>query len=245
MKKGIIILFIAFSITLYAEYPDGNEILKKIDTNLYSDSQFSISQMIVHGRRVTKTMKVKTWTQGDSKSFSEYLYPPKDAGKKMLKLDDNLWIYAPDADRIIQISGNMLRQSVMGSDLSYEDFMEENELSEIYDAEVKDEEQIIERDCWVILLTATTDDVSYQIRKIWVDKERYLPLKEELYGKSGKLLKRVEIIEVFKVGNRWLPKKMLFKDMLKKGKGTEFIIDSIKFDVEIPRAIFSKASLRK
>jgi hypothetical protein len=38
---------------------------------------------------------------------------------------------------------------------------------------------------------------------------------------------------------------MVFRDVLKKGKGTEFIIDSIEFDVEIPKAVFTKAALRK
>ncbi|MCK4695412.1 MAG: outer membrane lipoprotein-sorting protein, partial [Candidatus Cloacimonetes bacterium] len=65
------------------------------------------------------------------------------------------------------------------------------------------------------------------------------------FGKSGKLLKTTEIKEVFKIGKRWYPKNMVFKDVLKKGNGTEFIIDSIEFDVEIPALIFTKAALRK
>lgn len=43
----------------------------------------------------------------------------------------------------------------------------------------------------------------------------------------------------------WYPKKMIFKDVLKKGSGTEFIIDSVNFNAEIPKHIFSKASLRR
>jgi hypothetical protein len=33
--------------------------------------------------------------------------------------------------------------------------------------------------------------------------------------------------------------------MLKDGKGTEFIIEEIEFNVPIPEYIFSKASLKK
>jgi len=94
-------------------------------------------------------------------------------------------------------------------------------------------------------LTAKKDKVAYYSRKLWVDKERYLPLKEELFAKSGKLLKTFWITEVFRTGIRWYPKKMIFKDVLKKGSGTEFIIDSIEFNVKIPNYIFSKASLRR
>jgi hypothetical protein len=38
---------------------------------------------------------------------------------------------------------------------------------------------------------------------------------------------------------------MVFKDELKTGDGTEFIIQFIEFDAAIPDYIFSKASLRK
>ena len=249
MKKlnlTLILTLISIStLLLYAEYPDGNKILKQIDENMYAKNMISTSQMIVHGRRGSRTMKLRSWTEGDDRSFSEYLAPPKDAGTKMLKLDNKLWIYNPSADRTIQISGHMLRQSMMGSDISYEDMMEENELTEIYSAETIGEENFNDVSCWILELTAITNDAAYQAKKLWIDKEKLIPLKEERYGKSGKLLKTTEILEVMKIGKRWYPKRMIFKDVLKKGKGTEFIIDNIQFDVDIPESRFSKAALRK
>jgi len=245
MKKIFIIKLLVFAITLCADYPDGNELIRKVDDNMYSKTSISTSRMIVHGRRGSRTMEIKSWAEGENQSFSEYLSPPRDAGTKMLKLKDKLWIYNPSSDRTIQISGHMLRQSMMGSDLSYEDMMEDNELIKIYNAEVTGEEIITERDCWIVLLTSKVEDAAYHTQKVWIDKERYLPLREERFGKSGKLLKTTEIKEVFKIGKRWYPKNMVFKDVLKKGKGTEFIIDSIEFNVKIPKTIFTKAALRK
>ncbi len=128
MKKISIIILLLITITLFAEFPDGNELIQKVDDNMYSKNAVSTSRMIVHGRRGSRTMEIKSWAEGENRSFSEYLSPPRDAGTKMLKLDDKLWIYNPSSDRTIQISGHMLRQSMMGSDLSYEDMMEENEL---------------------------------------------------------------------------------------------------------------------
>ena len=245
MRKILIFTLIIFCTLAFAEYPDGNKILKQIDENMYAKNMISTSQMIVHGRRGSRTMKLRSWTEGDDRSFSEYLAPPKDAGTKMLKLDDKLWIYNPSADRTIQISGHMLRQSMMGSDISYEDMMEENELTEIYTAQTVGEENFNDVSCWKLELTAITDDAAYQTKKVWIDKEKLIPIKEERYGKSGKLLKTTEILEVMQINDRWYPKRMIFKDVLKKGKGTEFIIDDIQFDVNIPESRFSKAALRK
>ena len=245
MKKLLIFILILFCTLVFAELPDGNKLLKQIDENMYAKNMISTSLMIVHGRRSSRTMKLRSWTEGDDRSFSEYLAPPRDAGTKMLKLKDKLWIYNPSADRIIQISGHMLRQSMMGSDISYEDMMEENELTEVYSAVTTGEEIFNDVNCWKLELTAIVEDAPYNTKKVWIDKEKLIPLKEERYGKSGKLLKTTEILEVMKIEERWYPKRMIFKDILKKGKGTEFIIENIQFDTEIPDSRFSKAALRK
>ena len=78
-----------------------------------------------------------------------------------------------------------------------------------------------------------------------MDKEKYLPLRQELFAKGGKLLKEFSINESIKLDDRWYPKKMTFKDVLKSGDGTVILLDSLQFDVDIPPHIFSKASLRK
>ena len=242
--KHILILLLIPSI-IWAQEPSGKEILEKIDKNMAAKSSITTSKMIIHGARQTRTIEAITWGIGDEKAFTEYLAPAREKGTKMLKLEDKLWIYSPGSDRTIQISGHMLRQSVMGSDLSYEDMMDNTKMLENYDAGVIDSEIIDERDCWIVELQAKNADVNYQIRKVWVDKNPFIPLKEELYAKSGKLLKRMELFDITKIDNRWYPKKLVFKDMLKTGEGTEFIIDEIKFDEQIPEYIFSKASLKK
>jgi outer membrane lipoprotein-sorting protein len=243
MKKLLIILFLIPGF-LWAQEATGKEILEKIDKNMASKSTITTSKMVIHGARSTRTIEAKTWGISDEKSFTEYLAPAREKGTKMLKLEDKLWIFSPSSDRTIQISGHMLRQSLMGSDLSYEDMMDNAELLEDYDAGVIGSEVIEERDCWIVELQANTAEVNYQVRKIWVDKSRFIPLKEELYAKSGKLLKKMELSNITKIDNRWYPKKIVFKDMLKKGDGTEFIIDEIEFDKEIPEHIFTKSSLR-
>jgi outer membrane lipoprotein-sorting protein len=243
MKKLLILFLSGFSM-LNAQYPSGQEIMDRIDENMHSENRIITSKMVIHGPRTSRTIESKSWSVGDTKAYTEYLSPPREQGTKMLKLEDALWIYSPSTDRTIQISGHMLRQSVMGSDLSYEDMMDDTKMSEAYDAAVIGEETYQDRPCWVVELNAKTPDVSYQIRKTWVDRERYVPLKEELYAKSGTLLKRTELFDFKRIDNRWFPDRMVFKDMLKKGDGTEFIIESIEFDTDIPEYLFTKASLR-
>ncbi|MCK4338285.1 MAG: outer membrane lipoprotein-sorting protein [Candidatus Aminicenantes bacterium] len=244
-KRSLIIIMTLLTAAVSAQAPpSGEEILKRVDANIGSDNKISVSTMIIHGRRGSRSIQSKSWIHGEDKSLTEYLAPAREAGTKMLKLGDQLWIYIPSTDRTIKISGHMLRQSVMGSDLSYEDMMEDPELLNLYHANVIEEEIFLGSPCWVLELTAKVEDISYHSRKIWVDKERYISLKEERFARSGKLLKRFEVKEVKRIQNRWVPVHMVFKDVLKSGKGTEFTIESIEFNATIPEALFTKASLR-
>ena len=223
-----------------------DEIITKIDKNLNAKSRILTSKMVVHGRRLSRTIESKNWVIGTNQAFTEYLSPAREKGTKMLKLDDKLWTYSPQTDRVIQISGHMLRQSVMGSDMSYNDMMEDRPLEEIYEANITGSEIIDDRGYWIITMEAKVKGLPYPKRKAWVDKEYYLPIIEELYAKSGKLLKTSRLSEIEKVQGRWFPSKFIYKDELKRNsKGTEWIIDEIKFDVDIPKSRFSKALLRK
>lgn len=244
MKKLIFIMVILFAGALIAQ-PSADEIIKKVDANSVTDSQIAISKMIIKGRRGSRTVEAKTWQRGSDDSFTEYLAPAREKGTKMLKLGDQLWTYSPSTDRTILISGHMLRQSVMGSDLSYEDMMEDPLLQNMYNAKIIGEEKILDRPVWIIELTSKKEDISYDSRKAWVDKERFIILKEELYAKSGKLLKTIDIHEIKKFDGRWVATSLTYKDVLKDGDGTQMQLDEIKFNERIPDYILSKASLRR
>ena len=243
----IIISFLSFTFLLgQSDEVTVQNIIQAMDDNLNAKSRVMTSKMIVHGRRSSRTIESRNWVVGIDQAFTEYLYPPREAGTKMLKLYDKLWTYSPQTDRVIQISGHMLRQSVMGSDMSYNDMMEDRPLEELYEATLEGSVLIDGRDHWIMHLEAKVKGLSYSKRRAWIDKEYLLPMKEELYGKSGKLLKTSTMDGIKKVQGRWFPSRFIFKDELKRNsKGTEWHIEDIEFDVDIQESRFSKAKLRK
>lgn len=246
MIKLITIIFSFASLVGQSNEMSVDDIVQAMDENLNAKSRILTSKMIIHGRRASRTVESKNWVMGTDKAFTEYLSPPREAGTKMLKLDNKLWTYSPQTDRVIQISGHMLRQSVMGSDMSYNDIMEDRPLMELYEATLEGSIQIEGRDHWIMFLTAKVKGLSYPMRRAWIDKEYLLPIKEELYAKSEKLLKTSTMDGIRKVQSRWFPSRFIFKDELKRNsKGTEWVIDEIEFDSDISESRFSKARLRK
>jgi outer membrane lipoprotein-sorting protein len=242
--KTIATLLAFFSLIAYGQ-PNADEILKKVEKNISSENRIFESSMIIHGKRSSRTITSRSYSVGDKKSFTEYLSPAREQGTKMLKLEDQLWIYSPSTDRTIQISGHMLRQSVMGSDLSYEDMMDDRKLTDVYTATVIGDEDLDGRKTYILELKAKVTDVSYYSRKMWIDSERFIPLKEELFAKSGQLLKRTILSNVKLIQGRWFPMTIVYKDMLKEGSGTEFSITDVKFNQKIPDYIFTKAALKQ
>lgn len=86
--------------------------------------------------------------------------------------------------------------------------------------------------------------VSYYRRVSWVDKERFIGLKEELYAQSGRLIKETKINEINKIEERWIPIDSVMEDKLRKNTYTEFKITQIDFNPEIPEETFSLQSLK-
>ena len=247
MKNGLILFFLSYSFLFtQSAQMSADDIMKAMDQNLNAESRIITSKMVVKGRRSNRTIESKNWVVGTELAFTEYLSPPREAGTKMLKIGEKLYTYSPQTDRVIQISGHMLRQSVMGSDMSYNDMMEDRPIDELYSATIEGSIMLDGRDHWIMILDAKVKGLSYPKRRSWVDKEYLLPKKEELYAKSGKLLKTASLEGIKKIEGRWFPSKFVYKDELKRNsKGTEWIIDNIQFNKKIPDSRFSKALLRK
>jgi len=241
---GIIIsiLFSCLIITTAAEMT-AEEIILKRDSNEYFDTaQMEAEMIIVSGsRKITKTMVALT----DKKNSLVEFTNSQDRGTKFLKREGDLWMFFPDAEEIIKISGHMLNQGMMGSDFSYQDVMEADKLTDLYDFEIIKEEEFEGRPCYVLEGIAREGvKVSYCRRISWIDKERFIGLKEELYAKSGRILKETKANVIEEIEGRWVPTNSVMENKLRKNTYTEFTITQIKFNLEIPEETFTLQNLR-
>jgi outer membrane lipoprotein-sorting protein len=228
------------------DLPAASEILAKIDENMVFDTRSSRITMTVQGKRRTRSYEMVTFGRGEADSAIEYLSPARDKGTRILKLDQQLWIYMPTVDRTQKISGHMLRQGMMGSDISYEDMMASTELEEMYEASITGEDSFDGRPCWKLQLVAHDDSVTYPKRVSWIDKELYIPLKQELYALSGMLLKTWTMTEIKRFdGDRQFPTRMQISDHLKKDSSTVIEFTELKFGIELEEEVFSNRWLER
>lgn len=223
---------------LAAAPPTAAELLDAADKNMTFDARRTRMIMTVEGKRA-RTFEMIAYSRGEEDSAIEYLSPAREKGTRMLKLGDELWLYLPAVERVQKISGHMLRQGVMGSDLSYEDLMASREMRSRYDAQVTGESVVDGRPCWTLTMTAKDKAVTYPKRTSCIDKETFIPLQQELYALSGMKLKTWAMSGVKDFGGRKFPTKMTIEDHVTKGSKTTLEFKEIEFGVKHPAEVFS------
>ena len=250
IHKIFLLSFFFFSFTSSpllksAEAIDPQKLLEQVDDNLWSNTKFISGRLIIDNGRKIRTLTQDSWMEGVTRSYSHYKSPAREKGTKMLKIKGKLWMYTPRTDRKILIAGHLLRQSMMGSDLSYEDMMEDHKLSKSYSATFDTFTNIDDVKCAVLNLSARDKKTTYQTRKVWINPNDKTVLKEERFAKSGKLLKRILLKDYELISGRKFPRTMIFKDLLKKNTKTTYKFDVIKFDINIPPSYFSQSILKR
>lgn len=220
----------------------GEEILRQLRENLsYESSKFVAEIEIKKGKRViTKSFNGLSTHSNFLIEFTN----PEDRGVKYLKVGHDLFVYLPDIDDMVRLSGDMLKQSFMGSDLSYQDLMEEDPLR--YYRVIETADTVIEGKSYKILeLEDTTGNAQYQRVKLIVDIAKNTWLKEELYTKGQRKLKEMEVLEYRSVKGKYYPVKVVVRDFRLKDSYTTLTLKEIDFNIPVPPRIFKKEYLRK
>ncbi len=223
----------------------GEEILRRMDRNRDHTSVMATGRMEIHVGDETrvKTMKIQGLTEG-SRSMVEFTNA-EDRGTKYLMIGENLWIYFPEEQDVVKISGHMLKEGMMGSDVSYEDALESDRLTDKYNVTMAGQENWEGHPCHVIELNATVKDVPYYRRKMWVDTTTYVAWKEEMYAKSGKLLKESRVLKVDRIGGREFPVESEMVNTLRRNSKTVFVMSEVQLDVRLDENEFSMRYLRR
>ncbi len=241
MKRILSILFIiGAAVSLSAIGPE--EIIRRMEANEVHDSAYSEGRMITTDKYGTIVRSFNSWAMGEEDALIEFTSTGEE-GQKILRTEDEIYLYFPDAAEVIRIQGSAMRDSVMDSDFSYEDMTGDKGLLTDYSAELIGEEQVRGQMSYVIELTAKRRSVPYYRQIIWVDSERFVGLKAHKFSRSGRLLKEMEVLEYSTQAGKIVPVRMVMRDKMKKDSSTEFIIDELDLGADIDPALFSLEEL--
>ncbi len=221
MKKMLIVLFI-LATAMPAFAVDGTKLLEQIDRNLSPESYESYRKIInvePDGRK--KEFTYYTVKKGREKVAGLFVAPASEKGRTTLRLGDNMWLYIPNVGKPVRITS---LQSVVGGVFNNADILSLDYAVE-YNAE-KVEEQGKE---YLLHLKAKTKTVAYDRLKMWVQKEKSLPVKIECLTEAGMLIKTLYFKDVKDFGGGIVRPAVLETDSpLYKGYKSVMIFAKIK-----------------
>ncbi len=234
---------LGMTLPVFAADPTALELLARVDSNeTYSSIRYSGEMVIEYqGKRYVKKFEASA---ANSDSFIEFTNS-EDKGTKYLKKEGRLYVYSPDTEEVMPISGHLLKESMMGSDLSYEDTIENEKLSARYTPAISGKADAGGRAAWVLELTAKKKTESYPKQRLWIDIENGDLLRSEQYALSGAKLKEYALIKAEKIGARRFPVESEMRDLLRKGSRTVFRMSRIELDAKVPDSVFSMRNLEK
>jgi len=155
--------------------------------------------------------------------------------------DDDQWIYLPALQRVRRIAASESDSSFMGTDFTYEDLQSRS--IDDYTYELLREETFDGRPCYVVEARAIDPaDSSYSRSVQWVDAERWIPLKIELYDDRDRLLKVNTVTRLERVQGYWtiINNRM---ENVQTGHKTELFVQRWVYDEALPEGLFTRRFL--
>lgn len=202
---------------------------------------------------VSKHYEIEGERDNNSKALDVIIDPVSDRGTAMLSwgyADDeqtsDFWIYLPALDtvkRIVSVSDGNESGSLFGSEVSAED----SEVRKVKDYQytLLGEDVYRERPVWKIEMTPTERRAkrSFYGRIVaWVDKERDIVLKEDLYDRSGKHYKQFSTLDVKQFGAVWLATRASMNNLVSK-RVTMWEQVTVVLDVDVEDDFLTQRSL--
>jgi negative regulator of sigma E activity len=218
------------------------QIVHRLEDNQRFRTQEAEGSLVITDRFGSRTKTFHSYAEGEQRMLLAFTNV-EEKGQKILRLKDEIYLFFPEAEEVVRLQGPALKDSVMGSDFSYEDLTGEKSLLDLYEVRLLGSEQVGGRRSFALELKARERGVAYPLQKLWVDAEEYLPLRAEYYALSGRLLKTLEVLETRRVSGRRVVSRAIMRDAMKKSSSTEFRLDWAKLDEKLPKNIFSLEAL--
>ena len=220
----------------------GEEIVRKADEAQTFDTAVSSGELRITDRFGLKVSTFNAWSRGADEALIEFT-STAERGQKVLRTEDEIYLFYPDADELIRMQGSALRQGMLGSDISYEDMTGGKDRLSKYSIELQGEEEVNGAMCYVVFMTANTRTVPYPRQKVWIDKETFIIWKGEYSTRSGRLLKEMETLETAIYDGRTIAVKTRVSDTMKKDSETLMVLTDLDIDVPIDESVFSLEGL--
>ncbi|MEW6427727.1 MAG: outer membrane lipoprotein-sorting protein [Thermodesulfobacteriota bacterium] len=253
MKRWLFVLpLLLLAVRVDAEPPTADDIAARANRAAYyaGDDSRATVHMTITDRQGEKRQRQfvllrRDAADGGEQKYYLHLEQPADLRRMVLMVhkhldrDDDRWLYLPASSLVKRIAAGDERSGLAGSHLFYEDISGRS----IY----KDTHQLVQETDRFYLLKSTPknpDKVEFSSYTVWIDKKTFLPVKSEYLDRDKRLYRRMEAMEIREIQGLPTVIRSRVEDVL-SGGATVSEFSDIKYNINLPDAIFTERALRR
>jgi outer membrane lipoprotein-sorting protein len=212
--------------------PSADTVLRAVDAILAPERYSAVIAM--HATRpdgTTNAYSYRVLKSGPDLLLLNFDKPSLLSGHAVLRRGDDLYRYIPSLKRAMRISGR--------ADFESGDFRNADVLRVHLARDYRATSMTVDGDALLLDLTATTNEAAYDRIRLWVSRADFMPLREELYAASGKLLRSLTCSNVKDFGKHRAPSQYTMVNQVSLGRSTVMTLQSFTIEAAIPDARFS------
>lgn len=252
MNKKIVILVVVIVMLIWAalaapgqaEDPRARELARKIDDLYRSASSYARIEMEIVTPDWRRTLVLKGWTRGQSKTLIRILEPKKEAGVGTLRLGNEMWNYLPKTDKVIKIPPSMMMSSWMGSDFTNDDLVKEFTFVNDFFFQLATPPEAEKGFLYLECRPKPGVAVVWDKVVIAVGEADSLPVWQKFYDEKGRVARVMTYGEIRTFGRRTVPAAMEMVPQTKTGYKTVLRYLEILFDQPLNDDVFSLRALQ-
>lgn len=217
--------------SVHAATPDAVALLKRSDLYRNGWNSFEVQVKITNyeSGKSDEEHVYEVSQKGSDHTYVEFL-SPRDKGRHLLMLGDDMWIYLPDTSRPIRITplerltGDASNGDVARTNYAYD-----------YQPTYLRTEKLGSTECNLLELTAKRKGSTYQRILYWLRADDARPVRAEYYLTSGKHIKSASFDEYEQADGRTVLHKLTLYDEIRKNSHSVLVYSNAA-----PRALPDK-----
>uniref|UniRef100_A0A7V3PUI0 DUF4292 domain-containing protein n=1 Tax=candidate division WOR-3 bacterium TaxID=2052148 RepID=A0A7V3PUI0_UNCW3 len=218
----------------------GDEVLERMrQATIAADRRVEAVMKITDKNHRVQERVLRMVMKGDEKILVWFLKPADLRGVSFMSTGrENMWVYLPAQGRVRRISGSAAEGSFGGSDFSYQ------EMANISFGNCQVQGEAV--------LTVRNGDSAYQLlidqqgkkSRLWVEKERFLPLQVEQLGNEAEVRKRITFADFRQINGVWLP-WLIRLENFSRGSVTELQLQKAELNIGIKDSYFTEENMKQ
>ena len=190
---------------------DADALLKRSDTFRNGWGSFTTRVRITNyeSGKADEEKLYEVSQKGTDKTYVEFM-SPREKGRHLLMLGDDMWIYLPDTSRPVRITP----LERLSGDASNGDVARTNYAVDYTPVYVRGE-KVGDVNCHLLELTAKRKGATYQRILYWLRAEDARPVRAEFYLTSGKHIKSASFDDYAQIGGKMLLRRLTLYDEIR------------------------------